>query len=138
MAHASTIIGSDGLPTLEGKPHPRLYNTFARVLGHYSRDVGLLPLEEAIARMTGRSADVFLLTDRGYLRPGLAADVVVFDPATIIDRGSFEQPNQYPDGIHHVYVNGVAVVSEGQPTGARPGQVLRRPGAPAASVAVAR
>jgi len=126
MAHDSTIIGSDGLPTLDGKPHPRLYNTFARVLGHYSRDIGVLPLAEAIARMTGRSADAFGLADRGYLRPGYAADVVVFDAELIIDRGTFADPNRYPDGIRHVFVNGVEVVGDGQPTGTRPGQVLRR------------
>jgi N-acyl-D-amino-acid deacylase len=126
MTHPSTVIGSDGLPTLEGKPHPRLYNTFARVLGHYSRDLGLLPTEEAVARMTGRSAAIFGLADRGYLRAGLAADVVVFDPQAVIDRGTFDDPNRYPDGIHHVFVNGEAVVRDGQPTGARPGQVLRR------------
>ncbi len=126
MRHPSTIIGSDGLPTIEGKPHPRLYNTFARVLGHYSRELGLLPLGEAVARMTGRSADIFGLTDRGYLRPGLAADIVVFDPDVIIDRGTFAEPNQHPDGIAHVLVNGIAVVSDGSPTGARPGRVLRR------------
>jgi len=126
MAHDSTIIGSDGLPTLEGKPHPRLYNSFARVLGHYSRDVGVLPLAEAIARMSGRSADVFGLHDRGHLSPGYAADVVVFDEKSIIDRGTFADPNLYPDGIHHVFVNGVDVVRNGEPTGERPGQVLRR------------
>ncbi len=128
MSHPSTVIGSDGLPTIEGKPHPRLYNTFARVLGHYSRDLGLLPLGEAVARMTGRSADIFGLTDRGYLRPGMAADIVVFDPHAIIDRGTFAEPNQYPDGIAHVLVNGTAVVADGRPTGARAGAVLRRAG----------
>ena len=91
MVHPSTVIGSDGLPTLEGRPHPRLYNTFARVLGHYSRDLQLMPMAEAVARMTGRSADIFGLHARGYLRPGYAADVVVFDPAAIIDRGTFQR-----------------------------------------------
>ena len=128
LAHPSTIIGSDGLPTIEGKPHPRLYNTFARVLGHYARDLGVLPMAEAVARMTGRSADIFGLHDRGYIRPGLAADLVVFDPARIIDRGTFAEPNHLPDGIAHVFVNGTAVVINGAPTGTRPGRVLRRAG----------
>ena len=126
LAHPSTVIGSDGLPTIEGKPHPRLYNTFARVLGHYARDLGVLSMAEAVARMTGRSADIFGLTDRGYIRPGLAADLVVFDPEVIVDRGTFSDPNHFPDGIVGVYVNGTAVVSDGLPTGARPGRVLRR------------
>ncbi|MDH3294983.1 MAG: amidohydrolase family protein, partial [Acidimicrobiia bacterium] len=129
MIHPSTVIGSDGLPTLDGRPHPRLYNTFARVLGHYARDLNLLSMAEAVARMTGRSAEIFGLADRGYLRPGYAADVVVFDPVTIIDRGTFTDPNHHPDGIQQVFVNGEAVVSDGDPTGARPGQVLRRSGA---------
>lgn len=76
--------------------------------------------------MTGRSADIFGLTDRGYIRPGLAADLVVFDPGAIIDRGTFSDPNHFPDGIVSVYVNGTAVVADGLPTGARPGRVLRR------------
>ncbi len=126
LAHPSTIIGSDGLPTIDGKPHPRLYNTFARVLGHYARDLDVLPMAEAVARMTGRSADVFGLTDRGYIRPGLAADLVVFDPTLIIDRGTFSDPNRFPDGIVHVLVNGKQVVADSEPTGARPGRVLRR------------
>ncbi len=126
LAHPSTVVGSDGLPTIEGKPHPRLYNTFARVLGHYARDLGVLSMAEAVARMTGRSADIFGLTDRGYIRPALAADLVVFDPEAIIDRGTFSDPNRQPDGIVHVFVNGIAVVADGQPTGARPGRVLRR------------
>jgi len=126
LAHPSTVVGSDGLPTIGGRPHPRLYNTFARVLGHYARDLGVLPMAEAVARMTGRSADIFGLTDRGYIRPGRAADIVVFDPAAIIDRGTFADPNHYPDGIVHVLVNGVPVVANGKPTGARPGRVLRR------------
>lgn len=126
LAHPSTMVGSDGIPTLEGKPHPRLYNTFARVLGHYARDLGVLSLEEAVRRMTGFSADKFGLTDRGYVREGYFADLVLFDAATVIDRGTFEDPNQYPDGIACVLVNGEEVARSGRSTGALPGRALRR------------
>lgn len=126
LRHPSTMIGSDGIPTLEGKPHPRLYNTFARVLGHYARDENVLPLEEAIHRMTGLSADVFGLHERGYVRAGAFADLVVFDPTEIIDRGTFDDPNRYPEGIRHVFVNGVEVADGEKATGAFPGRALRR------------
>jgi len=126
LAHPSTMIGSDGIPTLEGKPHPRLFNTFARVLGHYSRERGVLPMTEAVRRMTGYSADTFGLVDRGYLRAGAYADLVVFDPETVIDHGTFADPNQYPSGIRRVFVNGAEVVSDDVPTGVRPGRALRR------------
>ena len=126
MRHPTTMIGSDGLPTLEGKPHPRLYGTFARVLGHYSRDLGLFPLAEAVHRMTGLPAARFGLTDRGIIAPGRFADLVVFDPEAVIDRGTFADPKHYPAGIHQVLVNGRLVVDEGSHTGERPGAVLRR------------
>lgn len=126
MCHPTTMIGSDGIPTLEGRPHPRLYGTFARVIGHYARDERLFPLEDAIHRMTGLSARKFGLRDRGELRAGAFADLVLFDPVRIIDRGTFEDPNQYPDGIVRVFVNGTEVVRDGTHTGARPGQALRR------------
>lgn len=126
MRHPSTMIGSDGLPTLDGKPHPRLYNSFARVLGHYSRDEGLFSLETAVHRMTGMSAAKFGLSDRGEIREGAFADLVLFDAATVIDRGTFEDPNQYPAGIRAVFVNGVGVVENDTVSDARPGRVLRR------------
>ena len=126
MRHPTTMIGSDGIPTLEGRPHPRLYGSFARVLGRYSREEGLFPLAEAVHRMTGLPARVFGLTERGVVREGAFADLVVFDPERIIDRGTFENPNQYPDGIAHVFVNGTQIVRDGAHTGARPGQALRR------------
>ncbi|NJN52286.1 MAG: amidohydrolase family protein [Gammaproteobacteria bacterium] len=88
MRHPSTMIGSDGIPTLEGRPHPRLYGSFARVLGHYARDLGLFALTEAIHRMTGFPAAKFALRDRGVLREGAYADLVVFNPDTVIDRGT--------------------------------------------------
>jgi dihydroorotase/N-acyl-D-amino-acid deacylase len=126
MRHPSTMIGSDGIPTLPGKPHPRLWGTFARVLGHYARDLGLFSLAEAVHRMTGLSARKFGLRDRGVIREGAFADLVVFDPARIIDVGTFADPNHPPAGIHHVFVNGTAVVRGGSHTHARPGRALRR------------
>jgi N-acyl-D-amino-acid deacylase len=120
------MIGSDGIPTLKGKPHPRLYNSFARVLGHYARDLGLMSLATAVHRMTGMSADKFGLRDRGRIAEGNIADLVLFDPAAVIDRGTFADPNRYPDGIRAVYVNGRCVVEEGRETGERPGLALRR------------
>ena len=126
MAHPSTMIGSDGIPTLEGRPHPRLYGTFARVLGHYARDLGVFPIEEAVYRMTGYSADTFGLHERGVITEGNFADLVVFDPATIIDVGTYEDPNHPPAGIDLVVVNGRIVVRGGHHTGARPGRPLTR------------
>lgn len=126
MRHPSTMIGSDGIPTLKGKPHPRLYGTFARVLGRYSRDAGLFPLAEAVYKMTGFAAAKFGLTDRGVLKPGAKADLVLFDPARIIDCGTFEDPHRHPDGIDAVFVNGVAAMRGGRLTGARAGRALRR------------
>lgn len=125
MRHPSTMIGSDGLPTLEGKPHPRLYGTFARVLGHYARDEGLFSLEEAIYRMTGFPAAKFGFSDRGVLKLGAKADLVLFNPGGIIDRGTFENPKCAPEGIAAVYVNGQLTVTSGQSTAARAGRVLR-------------
>lgn len=126
MRHPSTMIGSDGLPTLEGKPHPRLYGTFARVLGHYARDEHVLSMAEAIHRMTGMPAKKFGLAGRGELRAGAIADLVLFDPERVIDRGTFEDPKQTPAGISRVYVNGRLTVKDGKPTGVRAGRVLRR------------
>ncbi|MFI5317152.1 MAG: amidohydrolase family protein [Myxococcota bacterium] len=126
MRHPSTMIGSDGIPTLPGKPHPRLWGTFARVLGRYARDLAVFPVEEAVHRMTGFPARVFGLADRGLIRAGAFADLVVFDPRGIIDVGSYEDPNHPPAGIHHVFVNGTGVVRDATHTGARPGRALRR------------
>jgi N-acyl-D-amino-acid deacylase len=126
MAHPTTMIGSDGIPTLTGKPHPRLYGTFARVLGHYARDLGLLPLPEAVHRMTGLPATKFRLAGRGRLEPGAFADLVLFDPARIDDVATYERPRQHPVGVEGVWVNGVRVVRAGEHLGARPGRALRR------------
>ena len=125
LATDGIMIGSDGLPTLDGKPHPRLFGTFARVIGHYARDVGLIGVPEAVHRMTGRTAEVFGLDDRGTVAVGKVADLVAFDAKRIIDRGTFAEPNRSPDGIVHVWVGGVAVVADGRHTGARPGRALR-------------
>ncbi|MBG7604461.1 MAG: amidohydrolase family protein [Actinobacteria bacterium] len=126
MTHASTMIGSDGIPTVGAKPHPRLSNTFARVLGHYARDEGVLSMAEAVRKMTGFAADTFKIDRRGYVREGSYADLVVFDPATVEDRGTFDEPTLMPAGFHHVFVNGTEVVSAGKHTGSRPGVALRR------------
>jgi dihydroorotase/N-acyl-D-amino-acid deacylase len=126
MRHPTTMIGSDGIPTLRGKPHPRLYGTFARVLGHYARELGVLPMHEAVHRMTGFPARRFGLADRGLVRPGAVADLVLFDPQRIADVATYAEPHRPPAGIAHVFVNGVAVVRDGAHTGARPGRALRR------------
>jgi len=126
MRHPSTMIGSDGIPTLDGKPHPRLYNTFARVLGHYSRDLGLLDLPTAIYRMTGFAAGKFGLVDRGRIAEGAFADLTLFDPKTIIDNGTFAEPNRYPTGIIDVFVNGKVAIRNGELSDLRAGRVLRR------------
>ena len=126
LRHPSTMIGSDGIPTLEGKPHPRLYNSFARVLGHYGRDLGLFDLSTAIYRMCGFPAQKFGLRDRGVVREGAYADLVVFNPHTVIDTGTFEEPNQYPLGIVHVFVNGGLAVRDAELCPERHGRVLRR------------
>jgi N-acyl-D-amino-acid deacylase len=128
LRHPSTMIGSDGIPTLDGRPHPRLYNSFARVLGHYSRDIGLFDLSTALYRMCGFPANKFGLVDRGVIKEGAYADLVVFDANEIVDKGTFEDPNQYPIGIHHVFVNGQPAVRDGKLMGERHGRVIRRAG----------
>lgn len=128
----AVLVGSDGRAVSQesragqGKPHPRFYGTFPRVLGHYVRDLGLFSLPEAVFKMTGGPARVLGLADRGLVREGYCADLAVFDPATIIDRATFEAPHQYPAGIAATIVNGEVVVEEGRHTGALAGRVLRR------------
>jgi dihydroorotase/N-acyl-D-amino-acid deacylase len=123
------MIGSDGRLSRpgEGSPHPRAYGTFPRVLGRYARDLQLLTLESAIHKMTGLTAGRLRLSDRGVLRAGSFADVVVFDPATIADQSTFAQPHRYPVGIDYVLVNGVPAVDAGRFTDTRAGRILRRP-----------
>jgi dihydroorotase/N-acyl-D-amino-acid deacylase len=129
MAHPLTMIGSDGRLTRpgDGVPHPRAYGTFPRVLGHYVRDEHVLSLEQAVHKMTGMPAARFRLRDRGCVRAGCVADLTLFDPATVRDVGTYEDPHRYPEGIVYVLVNGVPVVERGAMTSARPGRVLRRP-----------
>jgi dihydroorotase/N-acyl-D-amino-acid deacylase len=128
MRYPYTMVASDGrlVRPGEGHPHPRWYGTFPRVLGRYVRERHVLELEEAVHKMTGMPAKRLGLRDRGQVADGMYADLVVFDPATVEDRATFENPHQYPVGIDYVLVNGVAVVDGGKFTDARPGQVLRR------------
>jgi dihydroorotase/N-acyl-D-amino-acid deacylase len=128
MRHPQAMIASDGrlVQPGDGHPHPRWYGTFPRVLGPYVREKHVLTLEQAVHKMTGMPAARLKLRDRGRLAEGAYADVVVFDPATVADRATFEEPHQYPVGIGYVLVNGVAVVDGGRFTDARAGHVLRR------------
>jgi N-acyl-D-aspartate/D-glutamate deacylase len=132
MTHPLTMIGSDGSaratkgPLFIGKPHPRTYGSFPRVLGHYVRERKLLSLEEAIHKMTGLTAAKVGLADRGVIREGAAADLVVFDPETVRDRATFTDPHQNSVGIDYVFVNGVPAVERGEVTGRHGGHVLRR------------
>jgi N-acyl-D-amino-acid deacylase len=130
MRHPATMIASDaapGLPTF-GKdvPHPRAYGTFARVLGVYVRERKVLTLEDAVRKMSSFPARRMGLADRGVLRNGMKADVVVFDPQTIVDKATFENPHQYAEGVHDVIVNGVVTLEGGKITSGRGGQALRR------------
>jgi N-acyl-D-amino-acid deacylase len=123
LAHPAAMIGSDGLPH-DTHPHPRLWGTFPRVLGHYARELGLFPLEEAVRKMTALPAAQFGVVDRGALRVGAFADLVLFDPETVIDEATFEAPARPARGIARVWVNGRATWDEAAATGARPGRLL--------------
>ncbi len=126
LAHPLCMIGSDGIPSASGKPHPRLYGTFPRVLGRYVREEGLLGLEEGVRKMSGLPARRFGLKERGELQEGWLADVVVFDPRTVADRATYQEPRQYPAGVEYVIVNGEVAAEGGRQTAARAGRVLRR------------
>ena len=115
-------------PFTKSNPHPRAYGNFARVLGKYVRDEKVLPISDAIHRLSGQPATNLGLDHRGFLKEGMFADVVVFDPATISDRATFEKPHQYAVGVKHVFVNGVQVIKDGEHTGAKPGRALWGPG----------
>lgn len=127
-------IGSDSSaqpaegPLAVGRPHPRGFGSFPRVLGHYVRDEQLVPLPEAVRRMTSHAASQMGIRERGELRPGWYADVVVFDPARVRDLATFDRPRQYPEGVHVVIVNGVVTVRDGALTGRRGGRALLGPG----------
>ncbi len=113
---------------IKSNPHPRAYGNFSRLLGRYVREAGLVPLEEAVRRLTSFPAANLKIKERGSLTPGYFADVVAFDPATIIDHATFAQPHQYATGMVHVFVNGTQVLKDGEHTGALPGRVVRGPG----------
>ena len=117
LAHPLVMIGSDAIIT-RGKPHPRTWGTYPRVLGHYAREVGLFSQAEAVRKMTSLPAQKFGLWDRGLVRPGLAADLIVFDAAAVLDLATHEEPEQAPAGLPHVIVNGTFAVRDGQYTGA--------------------
>ncbi|SLN53816.1 N-acyl-D-amino-acid deacylase family protein [Roseisalinus antarcticus] len=125
LAYPHSMVGSDGLPQ-DAHPHPRLWGTFPRVLGRYCRDQGLFDLETAVRKMTGLAAETFGLPDRGVIREGAAADLVLFNPETVIDKASFDAPLQPADGIVSVVVNGVEAWRKGEPTGRRSGRLLSR------------
>jgi N-acyl-D-amino-acid deacylase len=125
LGYPATMIGSDGLPH-DRHPHPRLWGTFPRVLGRYSRELQLFPLETAVHKMTGLSARRFNLHERGELRAGWFADVCVFDPATVLDTATFEQPQAVSRGIEHVMVNGEIALHRGSVAPHRAGRFLAR------------
>ncbi len=120
-------LATEGL-FLNSNPHPRAYGNFARLLGRYSRDEHLVPLQEAVRRMTTLPASNLGIAERGALRQGFFADLAIFDPATIADRATFAAPHQYAVGMRHVFVNGVQVLADGEHTGATPGRAVRGPG----------
>ena len=132
LRHPAMMIGTDGSglategPLSTGVPHPRSYGTFPRVLGYYVRALGVISLEEAIWKMCGLPAQKLRWPDRGLVKRGHRADIVVLDPDTVVDRATYETPHQYATGIHHVVVNGQIVVRDGIHTQARPGAILGR------------
>jgi N-acyl-D-amino-acid deacylase len=121
-----SMIGSDGIPH-DAHPHPRLWGTFPRVLGHYARGLGLFSMEVAVHKMTGRCAEAYGIVDRGVLREGAYADLVLFDPNTVIDAATFEKPKQASIGIEEVWLNGVPTFQAAKgATGERPGRLVTR------------
>jgi N-acyl-D-amino-acid deacylase len=127
MRHPATMIGTDGIWS-HGKPHPRIYGTYPRILGRYVREERLLSLEEAVRKMTSFPAQKFGLWKKGLVREGMDADLVIFDPSTIAERASFQDPHQYPTGLPYVILNGQVVVDQARYTGQLAGQVLKKPG----------
>jgi N-acyl-D-amino-acid deacylase len=127
LQHPAHMAGSDGI-VIGDRPHPRAWGTFARYLSEYVREQKLVRLEEMVRKMTALPAARLGQFDRGLIRPGAAADIVVFDPATVRDRATYEQPRQTPAGIPYVMVNGETVIDGGRHTGRTPGRVLRRSG----------
>ena len=139
VLYPGTMVASDGgimIPG-EGVPHPRNYGAFARVLGEYARERGVLPLHTAIHKMTRLPAERIGLADRGRLAVGAVADIVAFDADAVVDRATFADPHRYAEGVHHVFVAGRAVLLDGRMTGERPGRVLRSTAASVGPVPVA-
>ena len=130
LQHPATMIGSDGSIPVYGQasPHPRSYGTFVRVLGRYVRELKVITLEDAVRKMSGAPAKRLGLADRGLLKEGLKADLVVFDPDTVRDTATFEKPHQYAEGVSLVVINGDVVFDDGRMTAARPGRILYGPG----------
>lgn len=132
LRHRLVGIGSDGSavapygPLGEGKPHPRLYGTFPRVLGKYIRDEKILPMAEMVKKMTSKAAEKFGLSRRGVLKPGFFADIVIFDRDVVTDKATWQNPHLYPEGISYVLVNGKMVIDKGEHTGNLPGRILRK------------
>jgi N-acyl-D-aspartate/D-glutamate deacylase len=132
LAHPAIMVGSDSLGLTTGpgphpgKPHPRMYGTFPRVLGRYARDEKLFSLETAVQKMTGMPATRLGFHDRGLVRPGQAADLTVFDPATVRDEATYEDPHRHPTGIPYVIINGAVVIDRGRFAAAGSGRVLSR------------
>jgi len=126
IKHPLGGYATDAIDIGRGKPHPAAYGTYPRILGHYVRELKLLPLEDAIRRMTSFPANRLGLRDRGIIAEGYFADLVLFDPDRIIDRATFENPRRFPEGIHYVIVNGEVLLDQGELRGIRPGKVLRK------------
>jgi dihydroorotase/N-acyl-D-amino-acid deacylase len=132
-----TDAGSNDPDSTHGaETHPRAYGTYPKILGQFVREQRVLPLEDAIRKMSSAAAERLSLADRGVLRPGYFADVVIFDPATVIDRATYERSHQFSTGIRDVLVNGVAVLRNGAYTGAKPGRALRGPGWTGKNIAI--
>ena len=133
MRHPLHMVGTDAScctvegPFCRGKPHPRHYGTYPKILGKYVREEKVLTWEEAVRKMTSFPAQRFGILDRGLLRPGMWADIVVFDPETVIDRATYEDPHNFPEGISYVIVNGEVAVDGGRYNGALAGRTLRKP-----------
>ncbi len=123
-----TDAGSEDPATAQGMTHPRTYGNFPRLFGRYVREQKVIPLEDAVRKASSAVATRLNISDRGVLKAGLKADVIVFDPNTIIDNATFEKPHQLSTGVRDMFVNGVAVLRNGQHTGAKPGVVVRGPG----------
>jgi N-acyl-D-amino-acid deacylase len=128
MRHPAVAVASDGWtlnPKAGGKPHPRSYGTYVRVLGKYVREEKVLGLSEAVRKMTSLPAQRLRRFDLGLIRPGCIADIVVFNPDTVIDKATFQNPHQYCEGVNYVMVNGQMVLENGEDTGVNAGKVLR-------------